>query len=1161
MASFGTVLDLLDDRYLGLQDVTGNVEPLPTLVPYEEYSQNVLVYRMDTSLEIFMGMIQDFTMRRAAATRQELWTWLVQWEVDNTQPTQQLLSPKKARLDASRPDKLSKSPLTPRQSPALTILERRTLDGALMLEEEMIRILIDIVQAASSLVPNFIEFLYRWIDYYEGDGKALKAALASEIPSLWEFEYHPLLLPPEEMIEAYKSNKGMTDGQWDVSAGNSDAAELRQSSPTKKMRTLPKPDLAEMELRALYTEESERLNYREVKFGIQPPKLEQPLPPLINIPRDYQKRFKYYTACFKSRQRALYLLVEAGLSSRQVSNYQKGQTAHPKETSGKGDGNGLRNYHKDAKFAQAHFQLREKQMKQREIAISNRLAVEAELAASNAVPDGASGLPLIPPTPSHVRRTGMEASLLRKLREMRAKNKHKINIVPKPLVGRLKSKVFENAEAPIMANSGCGASQCFLLTDLSGPEDLSNGDDSSSSQSSSSSDSDSVDGDSATAPATTSDPPRLPLLRPLPPRPPTIYTNAAPAPGGLNILPGQTAPIANPTSSPDQSIPPNIAAYIQNLTVEQAQRLVPLVNAQRERLLAHSSMPQIPSSSTAGNAVPSSSGQPGYITNPSNLTSLPQTSQMQQISASYVSTNQASGTSSSFGAYQRAEPNSASPPTDPLMLPALRSQGTLSDRPHLSYLSASGAQDAHNQSSYDPRQYPAAEGSHSTTPYPPLYNIMASHFSAVPPPPPGFEADYFRNLQRQQQAAQTATTSYGLAQSDHPVLPLASLTPRPPPMTFPHPPQQALGWQVLPADLAAMSAQAHPTENEAGQSTTQQPRQPEVVRPEALATDQSNPAWLRGLGSSVPTLRPIVTFSPPSPQQLPQAQLSGPHSQMIGQAPADCSSASTLHPPSTSSMLPLSRPGIARNAPSPIPIAPHSPSAFTTFGPQVLATSPFLPSSPTSRKPIQIYFPKIMVPGNGIGPGGAEMGNKGCIETDALMLGYEDVKTGSLLLTRAILLPMGVWENTLRRARGGHWTILETYANPLTYSEGSKGKGKEKAAESASSKGCHRAVYDKLAQAYGMITTTPKGREEELTKRWRVTRGPMMSCDRGAVWEGWGVYVDRGIEMSASEREDALKLGEKFWPYKDVKEAERRRKEIDELIEEDDDNEGNGMEM
>ena len=450
MASHGKVLDLLDDRYLDLQDVAGNVEPLPTLVPYENYTQNALVYRMDTNHEIFLSLIQDFTYRRAHEVRKELWTWLVQWEVDNSPLVQQPSSPKKLRLGAQQGNALFRVPTTPRKSPALTIFERRTLDGALMLEEDMLRILIDIVQVASSLVPNFIEFLYRWIDYYEGDGKALKAALRWEIPSLWDFEYHPLVLPKDKEDEnSARDGSGQSAGEREGRPGfvsASEAAELRQSSPTKKMHARSKPDLAAIELKTFYTEESERLQYREVKFGIQPPKLQEPLPPLINIPRDVQKRTKYYAACFKSRQRALYLLQEAGITMRQIDNYQKLQTAHPRETSETGNGNGLRNYEKDAKYAQAHYKFKEKQTKQREISISNKLADEAQLAATHAMPDGAAGLPLIPPTPLYARKPDMAAEMMQKIKQTRTqKDDGRINTVPKPLLGLMKSKVFARA--------------------------------------------------------------------------------------------------------------------------------------------------------------------------------------------------------------------------------------------------------------------------------------------------------------------------------------------------------------------------------------------------------------------------------------------------------------------------------------------------------------------------------------------------------------------------------------------------------------------------------------------------------------------------------------------------------------------------------------------
>lgn len=1139
MASFGKVLDLLDDRYLELQDVIGNVEPLPQLVPYEEYDQNVLVYRIDTNHEIFMGVIQDFTMRRATETRKELWTWLVQWEVDNTPPKQQLSSPKKVRLEAPQPITLSKSPLTPRQAPALTIFERRTLDGTLMLEEDLLRILIDIVQVGSSLVPNFVEFLYRWIDYYEGDGKALKAALAWEIPSLWDFEYHPLVIPREEEIKPDKIDGDNTDGQWDGGAGSSNTTELRQSSPTKKMNARPKPDLAAIELSTLHSEVSERLKYREVKFGIQPPKLEQPLPPLINIPRDNYKRIKYYAACFKSRQRALYLLLEAGLTTRQVNNYQKLQTVHPKETSETGDGSGLRNYHKDAKFAQAHFELREKQTKQREIAISNKLAVEAELAASHAVPDGANGLPLIPPTPSHTRRTGMETILLRRLKEMSAKNKHKINVVPKPLVGRLKSKVFENAsEAPVGIMCGSDMTRYPFISDLLSTDDLRDEDEGSGGDFSNSSDSESDD-EHATAVPAFSFPTLPPQGRPLLPRPPMMTTDAVNTLGDSNRLTGQPVPITNPTSAVDQSIQPNMAAYIQNLTGEQAQRLVPLIQLQREHLRAQSAMSQSPALSTVGHAVPSSSVQSGYTTVPN----LPQASQA-QLSHAFV--NSTSGIDNSMGSYQTAGTRSSFPSAGPSMLSP--------DRLYQPYWSASGAQDGQNQSFSDSRPQPAPEGSRSIPDFPPPSNIMATPFANIPPgipPPPGFEADYFRNLRRQQQAAQSATTSNDLAQSAQPIL----LPSRPQPMTVSGLSQQGQqllpGQETLSANPAATNAQTRPAETEDDQSTRQSSLQRNTAQAAALIPGHWTPR-----DPAIATLRPILTLSPASPQQQLPAQLPVlhplPDTQATNQALSGHAPTPTLYPPPSSAMLPPICPGITRNAPSPLSIAPQSPSVFTTFNSEVLATSPFLSPSPNSRKPIQIYFPKILVPGNGIGPGGSEMGNKGCIETDALILGYEDAKTGALVLSKAILLPMGVWENMLRRARNRHCTVLETYPHPSMHPDKPKGKGKEKADQSASEEGCHRAVYDKLAQAYGMINAAPKGREEELTKRWRVNKGPMTSSDRGAVWEGWGVYVDRGIEMSASERQDALKFKEGFWPYSSAEEAERRRKEIDEMIEEDD---------
>jgi len=381
MASYGKVLDLLDDRYLNLQDVMGNVEPFPALVPYEQYTQNVLVYKMDTTHEIFMGLIQDFTDRTARQWGKELWTWAVQWEVEQAPSSQKDgfgPASKKPRMDLSGSVALTPTQLPPRR-PAYTVVERRFLDAELMKEEDMLRILIDIVQIESRLVPNFIEFLYRWIDFYEGDGYALQAAVRQEIPSLWDFEYHPVVLRDQEVKNRNKAE------ETEKTEENNNSENVEGSLETKK-EARKKPDLAAMEQKA---ERSERMQYKEVRFGLQPPKPEdEPMPPLINVPKDYLKRQRYYAACFKTRQRALFLLNEAGITMRQISNYEKMQKAHPKETSEERDGKGLANYLKDKPFAQHEFALKEKRAadreKNKETIISNRLAVEAQQAMQNA---------------------------------------------------------------------------------------------------------------------------------------------------------------------------------------------------------------------------------------------------------------------------------------------------------------------------------------------------------------------------------------------------------------------------------------------------------------------------------------------------------------------------------------------------------------------------------------------------------------------------------------------------------------------------------------------------------------------------------------------------------------------------------------------------------
>ncbi|KAF1939727.1 hypothetical protein EJ02DRAFT_496289 [Clathrospora elynae] len=990
MASHGKVLDLLNDGYLELQDVAGNVEPLPTLVPYEQYAQNVLVYRMDTPHDIFMALIQDFTERTALETGKELWTWCVQWEIEHAvsrQPAASPHSPKKPRLALGAPDTPTDAQRPRRNAPPLTA-ERRVIDPELMLDEDMLRILIDIVQVDSCIVPNFIEFLYRWIDFYEGDGKALKAALQWEIPSLWDFEYHPLMLPEElrNKVEKAKARDGDTKTHK-----HARAEDLAQSSPTKKMRE--KPDIAAMERQ---TEESERLQYREVHFGIQPPKLNEPLPRLINVPLDGPKRIKYYAACFRSRQRALNLLIEAGINTQQIKNYKRMQKEHPRDTPQEGEGGGLKCYHKDAAYAQTHFVEKEKQMllrnKQVEITISNKLAAEAQLAARSTVPAGSSGIPLIPSTPSYAPRPDMAGDMLRKIQAARGKAEERINVVPASLVGKMKSKLFNGAQDR----------QAFLA--MFGPG---------------------LPG-AITAPLP---PPNLPcpsLLSPLPPPGSTATFTRHPYPHMPNIGPlSHQQPMPGPAGANGPPIPINFEEYMRNLTPEQAARLLPLMHQQTRQMAANRlgihPAGNAGQASTRGAQFATSAGRP-----PSNMLPTATTPQL------------------GFGQAPR-----------PSLAPAL---------PHPRQYSTAPVQGVQN-----------ADPSAPQIPRGPIFNSSSGQF--LP----------YQHHQTPAQFAAQASISSSMA-----------------PSLFQN-------------------------------------------------TNSGLPAGPSSAPAPVATLyRPQIAHQPiGGPTREPSPHLQNEPAPLALTRP---------HPPSPNVFFPPG-PGITRNAPSPLTLMPPPPSPLSSLAPSLLATSPF--ASPNGI-PIQIYFPRILIPGNTIGPGGKRMGNSGVSETDAFLVGHAKPGSGNIVLNKAIFLPVGVWENTLRRVRRGKYVVLETYPSPMSpYAKGAGSGQSVLFGPSAGDGGAaiktppHQVVYEKLRQAYGFMASS-RAREHDLTKRWRVTKGPMTLFDRGAVWEGWAVTLDRGIGMCAAERRGSLIMSgviDEGVERKLDAEEERRRREMDELLAEDEDEE------
>ena len=84
-----------------------------------------------------------------------------------------------------------------------------------------------------------------------------------------------------------------------------------------------------------------------------------------------------------------------------------------------------------------------------------------------------------------------------------------------------------------------------------------------------------------------------------------------------------------------------------------------------------------------------------------------------------------------------------------------------------------------------------------------------------------------------------------------------------------------------------------------------------------------------------------------------------------------------------------------------------------------------------------------------------------------------------------------------------------------------------------------------------MIVESPVARERELTKRWRASRGRMAATQRGAVWEGWAVEVDREIALDKDDRKGAFVQNALVDGVDENSDEARRRREIEELLETD----------
>lgn len=203
-----------------------------------------------------------------------------------------------------------------------------------------------------------------------------------------------------------------------------------------------------------------------------------------------------------------------------------------------------------------------------------------------------------------------------------------------------------------------------------------------------------------------------------------------------------------------------------------------------------------------------------------------------------------------------------------------------------------------------------------------------------------------------------------------------------------------------------------------------------------------------------------------------------------------------------------------------------------------------------------MHFPHVLLPRNTLR--GGEDGNEDDEamdtdsptdtseeRTDAIMLGYEDMNTGTIELTRAIFLPAHIGSILHRKMIHGNYRLIERYAGQYgvtwTYMAHNR-TGKAKGPKPIDP---HVQAHEKLMQALSFmyLHAGAADREQLLSKRWRVSPGMMTETDRGGVWEGWAVVLDAPIQMTAEERERAIKV-------RPLNLDARRLKEIEEMLEE-----------
>ncbi|KAF2004964.1 hypothetical protein P154DRAFT_585230 [Amniculicola lignicola CBS 123094] len=153
--------------------------------------------------------------------------------------------------------------------------------------------------------------------------------------------------------------------------------------------------------------------------------------------------------------------------------------------------------------------------------------------------------------------------------------------------------------------------------------------------------------------------------------------------------------------------------------------------------------------------------------------------------------------------------------------------------------------------------------------------------------------------------------------------------------------------------------------------------------------------------------------------------------------------------------------------------------------------------------PILLYYPQVLLPAE----------NQEQLH-DAVMLGYLTPGGTTLDVRMAIFLSIDISDWLVRQVRNNNAAVIERYG--INFIPRMRDDNTPVLASRP-----HIAAYEKLAAAYSLMTSVDD-REEDLTKRWRATKGPMRRRDRGAVWEGYGIRIDQVVEIKGGQRKTGI---------------------------------------